>query len=214
MKRTLINWLGLLGVVSLLSYTAAVVFAPLAYPGYDWRSQAVSDLSAANAPSLTLWTQLNACFGLCGVVSVMMVCVAIQGKLNKPLRTGIYTFAVMNWISGIGYTMFPLSDSGYAGTFQDFMHAYVVTIAVVVLSITSLVLIMIGGFRKRYFLSLAIWAAAALSAMAAGPIGISMAPLEYFGIFERFSVFAAAIFNAVLGMYLFAKKFDETRISP
>lgn len=29
--------LGLLGLVSLLSYTAMVVFSPLTYPGYDWR---------------------------------------------------------------------------------------------------------------------------------------------------------------------------------
>ena len=41
MKKTLVQKLGLLGVVSLLSYTAAVVFSPLAYPGYDWLSQAV-----------------------------------------------------------------------------------------------------------------------------------------------------------------------------
>lgn len=46
MKRTLINYLGLLGMVSLLSYTAAVIFSPLAYPDYHWLSQAVSDLSA------------------------------------------------------------------------------------------------------------------------------------------------------------------------
>lgn len=50
MKRTLTQKLGLLGVVSLLSYTAAVVLSPLAYPGYDWMAQAVSNLSAANAP--------------------------------------------------------------------------------------------------------------------------------------------------------------------
>ena len=42
-KRTLTQKLGLLGVVSFLSYTAAVVFAPLAYPGYNWMAQAVSD---------------------------------------------------------------------------------------------------------------------------------------------------------------------------
>ena len=41
-KRTLLNYCGLLGVVSLLSYTAAVVFSPLAYPGYNWMAQAVS----------------------------------------------------------------------------------------------------------------------------------------------------------------------------
>lgn len=34
MKRTLVQKLGLLGIVSFLSYTAAVVFSPLAYPGY------------------------------------------------------------------------------------------------------------------------------------------------------------------------------------
>ena len=35
-KKTLINWLGLIGVASFLSYVVAVIFAPLAYPGYDW----------------------------------------------------------------------------------------------------------------------------------------------------------------------------------
>ena len=60
MKKTLIQKLGLLGVVSFLSYAAAVVFAPLAYPDYDWMAQAVSDLSAANAPSLALWNRLSA----------------------------------------------------------------------------------------------------------------------------------------------------------
>ena len=53
-KKPLIHWLGLLGVLSLLSYTAAVVFSPLAYPGYVWTQQAVSDLSAASAPSRQL----------------------------------------------------------------------------------------------------------------------------------------------------------------
>lgn len=58
MKKPLINRLGLLGIVNFISYAAAVVFSPLAYPGYDWKSRAVSDLSASNAPSLTLWNQL------------------------------------------------------------------------------------------------------------------------------------------------------------
>lgn len=40
---------GLLGMISLLSYAAAVIFAPLAYSGYDSLSQAVSELSADTA---------------------------------------------------------------------------------------------------------------------------------------------------------------------
>lgn len=41
MKKTLINYMGLLGIISLISYTAAVLFAPMVYPGYNWMAQAV-----------------------------------------------------------------------------------------------------------------------------------------------------------------------------
>lgn len=199
----MIKKLGLLGVVSLLSYTAAVVFAPLAYPDYNWLAQAVSDLSASNAPSRTLWNQLSSLYGVCGMISIMMVCVFIRGKLNKTLRIGIYLFAIMNWVSSVGYATFPLSDSGNAGAFQDIMHVYVVTVLVVLLSIASLVVITLGGYRDKKYRSLAIWATAALALMLMGAIGTNVVPKEFFGIPERFSVFAATGFNAVLGIYLF-----------
>ncbi len=114
-RKTLVQWLGLLGLLSLASYAAMVVLAPLAYPGYNWRSQAVSDLSAVNAPSRMFASQLLGLFGPCGIVSIMAVCVAVQGRLNRPLRLGIYTFAAMNWVVNVGYSMFPLSESGFAG---------------------------------------------------------------------------------------------------
>ena len=50
MNKKLINWSGLTGIIALISYTAAVVFSPLAYPGYSSLSQAVSDLSAETDP--------------------------------------------------------------------------------------------------------------------------------------------------------------------
>ncbi|WP_251864859.1 DUF998 domain-containing protein [Enterococcus malodoratus] len=202
MGRSRIQWLGLLGVVSFLSYAAAVVFSPLAYPGYDWMAQAVSDLSASNAPSRVLWGQLSALYNGCGLVSITLVFIFVQGKITKRLRSGIYFFTAMNWVSGVGYQMFPLTDSGYAGEFQDQMHV-VVTVLVILLSIISLVLIIIGGIREKSFFSLSIWASLALILMIAGAVGINVVPIEYFGIPERFSVFAATLFNAVLGVYLF-----------
>ena len=203
MRKTIINWLGLLGVISFLSYAVAVVFSPMAYPGYNWMAQAVSDLSAVNAPSKMLWTQLASLYDVCGIVCIMAVCVFIQGKLNRTLQIGIYFFAAMNWISSIGYTMFPLLDSGMSGTsMQDKMHI-VVTVLVVIFSVASLVFIMIGGFREKEYRSLAIWATIALLFMVLGSIGVGIVPSEYFGIPERFSVFAATGFNMILGIYLF-----------
>jgi len=207
MKRQLINWLGLLGIISLLSYTLAVLFAPLAYPNYNWAAQAVSDLSASDAPSKMLWNQLSSLYGVCGIVSIMLVCIYIQGKLNRLLRIGIYLFAGMNWVSYVGYAMFPLSSSGNAGTFQDIIHIYVVTVLVVLLSILSLVLIVIGGYCDKKYVSLSLWAGISLLFMIAGAIGTNMVPQEFFGIPERFSVFSAIGFNAILGINLF-KGFD------
>lgn len=200
-ERTFPRWLGLLGVVSLLPYTAAVVLSPLAYPGYQWMAQAVSDLSAEYAPSKMLWSQLAAPYEACGLVSIMMVWVFVRGRLNKPLRLGIGLFAIMNWVSTLGYGMFPLSASGFSGTLQDILHTYVVTVAVVLLSIASLALIVLGGLRC--YPSLSVWAGLALGMMLVGAIGVGVVPRAYFGIAERFSVFAATVFNGILGIYLF-----------
>ena len=205
MKKTLLQRLGLLGVVSFLSYTAAVVFAPLAYPGYNWMAQAVSDLSTANAPSLALWNQLSALYNVCEVVCVTVVCIGIQGRKTKLLRLGIYLFAVMEWISAVGYRMFPLSDSGYAGAFQDVMHM-AVTALVVLLSIVSLVIIIIAGAKSKSCRSYGVCAAVALAMMLVGAMGMNIVPAAYFGVVKRFSVFAATGFNAALGIHLFCMK--------
>ena len=210
MKKSLVQKLGLLGVVSFLSYAAAVAFAPLAYPGYDWMAQAVSDLSAANAPSLALWNRLSALYNACEVVCTTVVCIGIQGKKTRLLRVGVYLFAVMEWVSAIGYRMFPLSDSGYAGAFQDVMHM-VVTAAVVLLSIASLVLILAAGIRDRSCRSYGICAGIALLMMLTGAMGMKIVPAAYFGVVERFSVFAATGFNAALGVHLFCMNPQEKR---
>ena len=205
MRKSLSQKLGLLGVVSFLSYTAAVVFAPLAYPGYNGMAQAVSDLSAANAPSLALWNQLSALYNTCEVVCVTVVCIGIQGQKTRLLRSGIYLFAIMEWISAVGYRMFPLSDSGYAGAFQDVMHM-IVTVLVVLLSIVSLTIIIIAGAKKKDCRSYGVCAGIALGMMLVGALGMKMVPAEYFGVVERFSVFAATGFNAALGIHLFCMK--------
>ena len=188
MRRKMIHWLGLTGIVALLSYAAAVIFAPLAYPGYNWMVQAVSDLSAEAAPSRHLWNQLAAPYNICA---------------SRLFRVGVYLFMAMNWVSAVGYGMFPLADGGKdIAAFQEIMHM-VVTAAVVLLSLASLICLIVAGYRKKAVKGIGIWAAAALVLMMVGSIGTGIVPPQYFGIVERFSVFAAVGFNAVLGWYLF-----------
>lgn len=212
MNKKLINWIGLAGILSFLSYTAAVVFSPMAFPGYKWMEQAVSDLSAESAPSRVLWERLSAFYGVGGMVCITCVAVFVsENKISSKLfRLGVYLFAIMNLISDVGYKMFSLSDSGKEiESFQEVMHM-VVTMAVVPLSIVSLVIIIIAGCKDKQIRGIGIWAAVALAMMFIGAIGTIAVPPEYFGIVERFSVFAAVGFNAVLGWYLF-KGFERRK---
>ena len=198
---------GILGVISLLSYTAMVVFSPLAYPGYNWLSMAVSDLSAEGAPSQALANQLNALFGPCGLVSIMAVCLGVAECRSKVLKIGIYFFAAMEWVCDVGYNLFPWVSDASASHPQNVMHL-AVTVAVVILSLASLVTVAIGA-RKEELKSLSIWAIVCLVAMLLGPIGTGLLPAAVFGLFERFSTFSAVVFNAVLGVYLMRGRFEQ-----
>ena len=81
------------------------------------------------------------------------------------------------------------------------------TAAVVLLFIVSLVLIIIAGAKDKSFRSYGIFAAIALGMMMVGAMGMKIVPKDYFGIVERFSVFAVTGYNAVLGIELYRMKF-------
>ncbi|MDO4466954.1 MAG: DUF998 domain-containing protein [Bacillota bacterium] len=200
-----IRWLGLFGILSLISYSSMVIFSPLAYPGYDWLSMAISDLSAKGAPSQDLANQLNALFGPCALICVMGVCLAIPSFKNRALKMGVYSFAMMEWICNVGYTMFPWVENQNAFSFQNGMHL-IVTVLVVLLSLFALVLIGWGA-KKEGLYSLSKWAFVCLILMLMGPMGTAFFPKSVFGLFERFSTFSAVLFNMILGIYLFRGRF-------
>ena len=48
--------------------------------------------------------------------------------------------------------------------------------------------------------------------MLAGAMGMNVVPAEYFGVVERFSVFAATGFNAALGVHLFCSRAEKEEL--
>lgn len=205
MNRKLINWIGLLGVGALLSYMVAAYFCRAAFPGYNWMEQAVSDLSAESAPSRQLWDKLSAVYSAGSVVCTTCVAIFIsENKISsKFFRVGIYLLVIMSWISKIGYQMFPLDDAGKTiGGIDETMHM-VITAFVVALSIVSFLTLIIAGIKRKEVRSIGIWAAIFFAMLLMGPIGMASFPAEYFGICERFSIYATIGFEAILGLYLF-----------
>ena len=206
-KYKLINWLCLSGVVAAVFYLLHDIIGAANYPGYDWASQAVSDLTATDAPSFAIASGLTTVYGILSCLCCALLCILVQKSKKKSLRLGIYLFAIMNFVSAIGYELFPLSSAGYDGSVQSFVHVFVLTAAVVLLSIASLILIAIGAFKSKKKL-LGALAIAALVLMFIGAVGSGNVPKEVFGVFERFSTYSAVTFTSVLGVYGFASSFD------
>jgi len=198
-------WTMILGIANAVFYLLHDVVGALNYPGYNWIEQAVSDLTAEDSPSRNIAEIFTGLYGKCSVITCVLLCNMVKYK-SKPLRIGIYLYTTMNVISNVGYNLFPLTGKGYDGTFQSFMHVYVITAAVVILSIASLIVIAVGSFKDKRK-KLGILALAALGCMFFGAVGSGALPKSVFGIPERFSTYSAVIFTAVLGVY-WHLKFD------
>lgn len=210
MNSKLVRLLSLSGVLAAVFYFLHVYYGIQNYPNYSSMSQAVSDLTATDAPSFVIASRFSALYSMFAVLGCTFLCLIVTDQINKTFRLGIYLYTIMNWVSSIGYTLFPLSGKGYQGTFQDIMHFYVVTIAVVLLSIVSLILIFIGGRRNKETKAIAILGLVALLLMFLGSIGTGVAPKEYFGVLERFSVFSVVIYTALLGLFGYTYKNLQT----
>ena len=204
MGKKLINWLCLSGVLSIIIYLLHDIVGAMNYPGYNWMSQAVSDLTATDSPSFVIASGFVAVYKILSCLCSALLCILIKNEKKKTLRLGVYLFSIMNFISAIGYALFPLSSSGFDGSIQSIIHVYVLTAVVVLLSIISLILIAVGSFKgENKHKVLGVLALMSLVLMFIGAVVSQSVSKEIFGIFERFSTYSAVIFTGILGLYGF-----------
>ena len=201
-NRKLINWLCLTGILGAIFYLLHDIIGALSYPGYSWTNQAVSDLTATDAPSFVAVNGFVTTYKILSILCCALICILTQSEKKKSLRIGIYIFSIMQLVSAVGYSLFPLSSAGYDGSIQSFIHVYILTAIVVLLSIVSLIMIGIGAIKSNKKL-LGVLAFISLALMFIGAVGSQNVPKEVFGIFERFSTYSAVIFTGVLGIYGF-----------
>lgn len=203
-KKKLINWLALSGIFSIIFYLLHDIVGAMNYQGYNWMSQAVSDLTATDSPSFVVASGFVTVYKILSCLCSALLCILIKNEKKKTLRLGIYLFSIMNFISAIGYALFPLSSSGYDGSIQSIIHVYVLTTLVVLLSIISLIIIAVGSLKgENKHKLLGILSIISLMLMFIGTVGSQNASKEIFGIFERFSTYSAVIFTGILGVYGF-----------
>jgi hypothetical membrane protein len=208
--RNLMKIISLFGFIGSIFYFLHVILGGMLYENYNPLSQAISDLTASNSPSRNIASLFSMFYGIFTVIFSFGFLVYYKGKINRFITFGSFVFCIMTIISFFGYTIFPVSESGYAGKFQDKMHI-LVTIFVVVLTIIAIILFIKGFFRTKEFKYLGIISSCTLLLLFLGAILINILPKEYFGIAERINVYSIIIFTGILSLWMY-KYIQKRRI--
>jgi hypothetical membrane protein len=196
------RWLSLFGFFGSIFYFLHIVFGRLFYKGYNPFIQAISDLTASNSPSKNIASLFSLFYGIFTVLFSTNFFRYYKDKINKFITFGSLIFCIMTLISFFGYTFFPLSEAGYAGTFQDKMHA-IVTVFVVVLTIFSMIFFIVGFLKSKKYKYLGIISLCTLLLLFLGTMLINILPKEYFGIAERVNVYSIIIYTDILSIWMY-----------
>ena len=78
----LINYLCLCSVLSILFYLLHDIIGALNYPGYNWMKQAVSDLTAADAPSFVVASGFTTVYKILHCLALVLVCILVKDEIK------------------------------------------------------------------------------------------------------------------------------------
>jgi hypothetical membrane protein len=202
-SKNILKIISLFGLISVVFYFLHLLLGNIFYEGYNPLSQAISDLTASNSPSRNAALPFSILYGIFTTIFSASLFAYFKGQINKCVTLGLCFFCIMTIVSFIGYTFFPLSESGYAGKFQDKMHL-ITTIVVVAFTIIAIVLLTIGFFQIKKTKILAIVSLFTLVLLFTGAILINKIPKEYFGVAERINAYSIIIYTGILSLWMYS----------
>jgi hypothetical protein len=162
----------------------------------------VSELTTLTAPSRPLAAPLFTLHASCALLVSILLIIFYQRKINRPFRLGLYFFALLHFISGVGYTLFPLSNQWYGGAPQDIAHV-IVTLLVVLLSLIALTLLARGFFHPKTFPKWGVFTLITLTLIIIGAGSNLFLPAQYFGLTGRLTIYPLIIYPAALAVFTF-----------
>ena len=200
---TLERILLLCGVISSALFIATDIAGGLSYPGYDFTSQAISELMAVGAPSepvvdplFLVYDALIVAFGV-GVLRV-------PGSHRRRLRLTGCLLIGYGLVGSTGPTLFEMHQRGTSNVSGDLAHIIVTGVIVLLTLVAIAVAAFAFGrrFRRYSFATLLIMLVAGVIS---APYGARLAAGETtpgFGIIERIDVYASLVWIAVLAIAL------------
>jgi hypothetical protein len=202
-KAELVSVLLVCGIVSSLLYLIMNVYIPLQWRGYSFASQVISELSAIDAPTRSLWVPLGI------VYTLLMVAfgwgVWVSGRGNRPLRIAgalIFIYSI------IGLAWPPMHQrevvAAGGGTLTDTLH--IVRSFAWVTFMLAAIAFGAAALGKRFRLysiaTLAILVAFGVLTGVDAPKLSTNLPTPLIGVWERIQIGVVIVWDMVLAMAL------------
>lgn len=195
------------GILASLLYVAMNVFIPLQWQGYSFASRVISELSAIDAPTRSLWVPLGIAYGVLMLAFGWGVWVSARG--NRPLRVaGALIFAY----SIIGLAWPPMHQrevvAAGGGTLTDTLH--IVWSAAWVGFMLAAIAFAAAALGKRFRLysiaTLVILVAfGVLTGLDAPKLSANL-PTPLLGVWERIQIGVVVIWDMALAIALLRRK--------
>lgn len=193
------------GVLSSLVYAAANVFAPMRWEGYSIANQAVSELSAIDAPSRPLMVPFLAASGVLALA--FGVGVLRSAGPNRALRVTGWLLVAVGAVDQVAL-FFPMHMRGVEGTWTDTAHIIVTTANVLPYLVAMGFSAAALGKRFRVYALGTLLATIVFGAMAGmqGPQISANEPTPWQGVYERINIGGYLLWMAVLAVALLRKR--------
>lgn len=198
------------GIISSLYYVAVNIYVPMQYEGYDSASQTVSELSAIDTPTRSLWVWLLTAYTVLVIAFGWGVRQSANG--NRPLRIAgglMIVYAVIGIFWPPMHQREVLAAGG--GTLTDTLHIAFTMVTV------PLMLLVIGfgaaahGMRFRLYSILTIVVQLVFGVLTGlqSPQLEADLPTPWMGVWERISIGAYMLWVVVLAIILLRKEKDS-----
>jgi hypothetical protein len=189
------------GLLSSLLYLAADVLAAQRFPGYDYASQAISEMSAIGAPTADLLAPLYRAWSL--LFLAFAAGLWRLGRTRRPLRWSAGLLVAVA-IVGAGFALFPMNQRSAEPTFSDTMHLLVAGITMLLLTGAILAGARAFGpvFRRYSIATAALMLLFFALSMRDVPNVAADLPTPYLGLNERISMAAWLLWIAILSVRL------------
>ena len=187
------------GIAAPLLYVAMNFIGPIQYPGYDWTSQSVSELSAIGAPSRPLWVVLGYVYE--ALLIAFGIGVLRAAGRNRALRV-VGALLVANAV--IGLTWPPMHVRGAGFTLTDTLHIVWTGASVLFFMLTMGFGAAAFGKRFRWYSigTMAVHVVFGTLTGMAGPRIAANLPTPWSGVYQRINVVVYMIWLVVLATML------------